>query len=231
MDTIINLEQVLQDNKVFVQIGTYDGKDLFNDLVRAKSPSLVLLIEPNSSMNAKIQENYIGVNNIVIKNCAITDQCYDTVKLVIPTSDTEKTGENGVAYDYCNFTLLPMDDWGDRFIEITAPSMTFNELCSKYNITHIHFLQIDTEGYDYEIIKSIDFNNVRIDVLQYEKWMFNEDYYNRYGDKRFEYGINGMRYVENMLNSIGYNIYPLLNEDVDKGNNCIAIHKTFYIPQ
>lgn len=36
------------------------------------------------------------------------------------------------------------------------------------NIKHIHYLSIDVEGAEYEVIKSINFNKVFIDVIGFE---------------------------------------------------------------
>ena len=91
------------------------------------------------------------------------------------------------------FSLLPMDDWGNDFVEIEAPSMTFNDLCDKYEIRHIDFLQIDTEGYDAEIIKSIDFTKIKIDTIKYEIWHFPVECFKRHGEKGKEYGWAGMK--------------------------------------
>jgi len=87
------------------------------------------------------------------------------VKLVIPhLSDPNKTINGLHEYGHSLYSLIPMDDWGNEFLSIEAPSMTFEKLCDKYRLTDIQFLQIDTEGYDSEIIKSIDFSKINIDV-------------------------------------------------------------------
>ena len=99
-----------------------------------------------------------------------------------------------------------MDDWGNDFHEITAPSMTFNELCGKYGITDIGYLQIDTEGYDAEIIKSINFTHINIDIIKYENWSFPVSCFTRHGEEAKKYGVNGMTDVIYLLKGMGYNI-------------------------
>ena len=64
----------LQKNKVFVQIGTNDGFDEFNSIVRQYEPSLVILVEPNKLLNDRINYHYQGVNNYHIENLAITEE-------------------------------------------------------------------------------------------------------------------------------------------------------------
>jgi FkbM family methyltransferase len=197
----------LQQNKVFVQIGTNDGDDEFNKFVRSYHPSQLILVEPNSDLNDKIKESYKGISCTII-NAAVMDKTRGLVKLVHPKNRFNGNGKcvsNGHYIDK-HFSLLPMDDWGDDFVEIQAPSITFTDICKMNNIKDIHYLQIDTEGYDAEIIKSIDFKKVNIDIIKYEDWSFSEDSFQRHGNKGKDYGVSGMRFVAHMLLNLGYTI-------------------------
>jgi FkbM family methyltransferase len=183
--------------KVWIQIGTHNGKDTFNQMVREKHPDRIILVEPNALLNSEIIKNYVGVESFaVIVNNAITEKEKGVVRLVIPKGKPH--------YSDKNYSLLPMDDWGDNFQMIEVPSMTFMQLCERYNITDIDFLQIDTEGYDAEIIKSIDFNQIHIRKIKYEKWAFDINCFKRYGEDANKYGINGMNEVAILLKSLGY---------------------------
>lgn len=190
----------IEKHKVLVQIGVYNGCDEFNTIVKDSEPSKLILVEPNKIMNDQILSNYEGVENVFIENVAITEVTKGMVKLVHPADVPRK---NRQFYNEC-FSLIPMDDWGNKFKSVTVPSLSFMDLCAKYNITDIHFLQIDTEGMDCEIIKSIDFNKINIDILKYENWSFPEDRFTRHGEKKKIYGINGMNHVKALLESLGY---------------------------
>jgi hypothetical protein len=52
--------------------------------------------------------------------------------------------------------------------EVDVKIVVFNDLIEKYNISEIEYLFIDTEGYDYQIIKSIDFNKTKINKVKFE---------------------------------------------------------------
>lgn len=197
-----------QKNKVFVQIGVNNGDDEFNQMVKDLQPSKLILVEPNKSLNEDIYRNYYGVDNVFLENVAITEIDKGIVNLVIPKDTNNGVSVNGVHYDHQKFSLLPMTDWGDDFISIESNSMTFNELCNKHNITDIHYLQIDTEGYDTEIIKSIDFNKINIDIIKYEIWTFDESAFSKH-EKSNEYGLNGFNYVNDLLISLGYTLTRL----------------------
>jgi FkbM family methyltransferase len=191
--------------KVWIQIGTHNGKDLFNQKAKENSPDRIILVEPNESLNLEIGVNYINLwEKVFIKNVAITEKEKGLVRLVIPKGKPH--------YSDKNYSLLPMDDWGDNFQIIEVPSMTFMQLCKEYNITDIDFLQIDTEGYDAEIIKSIDFNQIHIRKIKYEKWAFDINCFKRYGEDANKYGVNGMNEVAILLKSLGY---VLIDGDLD----------------
>ena len=45
----------------------------------------------------------------------------------------------------------------DRFIAETVKSITFDTLLRRHGVSRLDLLQIDAEGYDFEILKRIDF--------------------------------------------------------------------------
>jgi FkbM family methyltransferase len=202
----------IKENGVFVQIGTNDGNDDFIKIVNENKPSKIILVEPNFSLNEKIKQNYKEIKNYIIENYAITSDNMGMVELVVPKNDP-KTGKsvNGVSYGDKGFTLIPMDDWGNDFEKIESKSISFNELCKKHNLTHIDYLHIDTEGYDAEIIKSIDFDSIDINIIKYEYWPFDEECFKRHGENSNLYGNNAMNFLNNFLKEKGYN----LTEEID----------------
>lgn len=201
--------------KTFIQIGTNNGNDEFNSIVKHKNPDLVILVEPNESLNQQIEQSYSylsgKINNdmqVIIENIAVTTES-GPCELVIPKNGITLTNGNHITLTDVNFSLLPMDDWGEEFEKLTVDGITFNELCEKHSITEIDYLQIDTEGLDSQIILSIDFDKIKIKKLKYEVWEFGADCYTRYGEKAKDYGINGMKKVEEKLISLGYKLTNL----------------------
>jgi len=199
--------------KTFVQIGTHNGNDEFNNLVKKENPDLVILVEPNSSLNEQIIQNYSYLSEqidkdikCVIENIAITDES-GPCKLVIPKNEVVFSNGHRHRFTDVNFSLLPMDDWGEEFSTLEVEGITFNQLCEKYSIKEIEYLQIDTEGFDSQIILSIDFNKFKIKKLKYEIWGFDPSQsYTRYGKDGKKYGFVGMEKVEKKLTSLGYNL-------------------------
>lgn len=56
----------------------------------------------------------------------------------------------------------------DLFIVDNVNTLTFQELVDKYQIQHFDLLHIDTEGYDYEILKMVDFSLYHPSMIMFE---------------------------------------------------------------
>jgi hypothetical protein len=55
-----------------------------------------------------------------------------------------------------------------RVITTEVSTITFDTLYKRNNVERLDLLQIDTEGYDYELLKLIDFKRYRPRLLIYE---------------------------------------------------------------
>jgi FkbM family methyltransferase len=215
-------------SSVYFQIGTNNGNDQFRQKVLQAKPDLVILVEPNSSLIDQIKKNYNGIPNVHIYNNAIYSTNDEIVTLYIPSKQgimTEGGGvraDNGHTYGHGNFSLVPMNDWGKKedMAKFTAKSITFDEICSRHNITNIEYLQIDTEGFDSEIIKMIDLSKYTIRQIRFEKWNFKQECFTDYNsDLANELGVNGMNLVKSKLLAHKYNLRDI--SDVD-GDDIIA---------
>ena len=207
-------------SKIFFQIGTNNGNDLFREKVKEQQPDLVILVEPNETLINEIIKNYCNIQNVYIYNNAIYYNNDETVELYIPAKNgiMGTTADNGITYGNPHFSLVPMNDWGkkDDMVKITAKTKTFDEICKKHNITVIEYLQIDTEGFDAEIIKMIDLSKYKINQIRFEKWDFDikcfTDYHNELAN---ELGKNGMNIALDKLRKHNYIISEISDQDGD----------------
>jgi FkbM family methyltransferase len=209
---------------IYFQIGTFNGKDLFREKVIKDNPDLVILVEPNLEMIDEIKKNYVDIKNVKIYNNAIYYNNDEIIQLVIPSKNGifGKRADNGIIYAKSHFSLIPMNDWGEKkdMITMNAKTITFDKICEINNIKNIEYLQIDTEGFDSEIIKMIDFNKYKINQLRFEKWNFNNDCFTKYHNNQSAiYGINGMNFVIQKLKSFNYKCENINDRD---GNDIIA---------
>jgi FkbM family methyltransferase len=197
---------------------------MFKNKVKQENPDLTILVEPNSSLINQIKANYSNVSNVHIYNNAIYYNNDETIELYIPAKKgvMGTRADNNFIYNDIHFSLVPMNDWGskDDMVKITTKSITFDEICRIHNITNIEYLQIDTEGFDSEIIKMIDLSKYTIKQLRFEKWGFNPENFTNYNSQiANEMGINGMNNSINKLKSHMYTISEVSDSD---GNDIIA---------
>lgn len=209
-----------KEHRVYMQIGTYNGKDEFCDLVREFRPWCVLLIEPNPDVIEDIGCSYEGVKGMIIENIAIVAKPTPKATLYLPHVNDIGRADNGHYYQPSKFSVTPMNDWGnkDDMQKIEAGAMTMNELFRKYNISNIDYLCLSTEGYDSEILKSFDMWKHRVDILKYKIWDFDSTLFARHNENWDELGDKGMDCVQGILTLMGYNLY-----DDNTNENVIAV--------
>jgi len=207
-------------SSVFFQIGTNNGDDLFRQRVIQNKPDIVILVEPNQGLIDQIKFNYRDIDNVFIYNNAIFYNDDETVELYIPAKNgiMGTTADNGITYHDVHFSLLPMNDWGskDDMVKISSKTITFDKICSIHNITTIDYLQIDTEGFDTEIIKMIDFSKFKINTIIFERWTFSTDCFTKFhNDKSNELGVNGFNNAIDILKKYNYTISKVHDMDGD----------------
>jgi FkbM family methyltransferase len=209
---------------VYFQIGTNDGNDMFRELVIKNKPDCIILVEPNNGLIDEIRKNYSNIENVCIYNNAVYYNNDEVVELVIPAKNgmMGTCADNGITYSNSHFSLLPMNGWGnkDDMVKIKAKGITFDKICENHNITHIEYLQIDTEGFDSEIIKMIDLSKYKINKLRFELWGFQTESFTEFHKEiAHELGVNGVNSAINKLKKYNYTINEIQDSD---GHDMIA---------
>ena len=82
--------------------------------------------------------------------------------------------------------------------------ITFKEMIKVFSIQSIDKLQIDVEGAEYEILKSINFKDVKIKSITFESKHF---------DGTFEEGQKLVE-IKKKLSEEGYNLTQIDNENI-----------------
>ena len=157
-----------------VQVGGGDG--VTEDPVRAsilKHRWKGVIAEPNPSTFKRLTESYSEVDNVTTANVAIathdgkaTLYCLEEIDHLPPWA----TGLASFNLDVLlrHQELIPDVCLKDHVVEKEVDCITFTRLLEDYAIKKANFVQIDTEGYDFEVIKMIDFDAVKPDILRYE---------------------------------------------------------------
>lgn len=156
---------------ITIQIGANRGNDHFTDITKNKDITTLILVEPFSCHNNSLEECYKHIKNKYIENIIITDDNLAETKTIYYH---EQDGlEYGNALElaslnkqHCFNIRGYYEESGLK--ELQRPNITINNLFNKYNLKTIDILAIDTEGYDSNIIQSIDFQKFTIKEIYYE---------------------------------------------------------------
>jgi FkbM family methyltransferase len=154
-------------NGIFMDIGAHDGVTFNNTLYFEKVNGWTgYNIEPIKRVYDKLVENRPACVNI---QCAISN-VDGSAEFLCNTGHTEMISGLKESYDKRHFERLERENRtsGGATALIQVNTHRFETICDKYNIRHIHYLSIDVEGAEFDVIKSINFDKVFIDVIEFE---------------------------------------------------------------
>ncbi len=198
------------ENFGLVVIGAHFGvwlKDQINEFKDKK----ILLVEPVPYNNKKLTEDLKNDKNIQIcTNAIFSENNFRKFYFVKEHSITRlgKHWASGIGSFNKNHILdhktkrFKIDN--DDIDEIEIEFITFDKLIKKYSIGSIDKLQIDVEGAEYDILKSIDYKSIHIRSIQFESKHFDGTF--KEGPKLDE--------IKKKLKSEGYTLNQVDNENI-----------------
>ena len=116
-------------------------------------------MEPLPDVFDRLRATYADRPELVFENVAINDVPGETDFYRHPL------------WDDCSglqITTRRQRRAGDLIIKTRVVCMTLQQLLEKHKITAIDLLQIDTEGFDYNIIKQIPWQRIKPKIIHYE---------------------------------------------------------------
>lgn len=140
-----------------------------------------ILVEPQAHAFARLQANYADQQQVVLERAAIASRD-GTVTLHQARSDFwERHGFPGVADEVASLdrehvrhhimlfggAALAADEaaWGQSE---EVPALTLTTLLARHGFTGFDYLQIDAEGFDYEILKMVDWAMHAPQIIHFE---------------------------------------------------------------
>lgn len=182
---------------VFVEAGGSDPKDQSNTWLLEEHGWSGLIVEPNTSYN----ELYKSIRpKTIVENYALVDRQY---------SNTTVTGD---------FTqeFTGKIDGGDTVVNCC----TLDSLLQKHQMKEIHFLSLDVEGYETQVIDGIDFDQTFIHLIVLENHTMHDPNYFDYLEKNNFKRVHMLYSHEYFMNN---------NSSFKFQNNYFAIHRERYL--
>jgi FkbM family methyltransferase len=157
----------------FVEIGSNDGRmfDPVYDFVMAGTWSGIM-VEPVVSYFQQLQDNYHNSQNLIFENVAISEQEEMRAFYRIEEGhDFLPTWTHGLGSFYKEVLLSHervIPGLRKYIIKQDVECISFNTLLDRNAVTNVDVLVVDTEGFDYQIIKQIDFERIHPNIIVYE---------------------------------------------------------------
>ncbi len=175
MDSLSPLESLLYSQLAtspdffFVQIGANDGVlcDVIHPFItRFKLAGLA--VEPVPDIFEALRETYRRQPQIIPVNVALHRTATQaTIYRADPADQTLRSCAMGAAsFDRNHLRRFGIPD--AAILSVEVPCMTLSQLLDRHAVSHIDLLQIDTEGYDIEIVKMIDFTRIKPSLIRFE---------------------------------------------------------------
>lgn len=172
-------------NLFFVEIGACDGvvSDPIYEFVK-KHHWRGIAVEPQREVfERQLRANYSGIGGVVLENKAVATETgarelytisfsssrWATGLASFRRSSLQELIDNGYV-DECarKEGILPPPSKADYIGKMTVETISLRDLLERHRVEKIDLLQIDAEGYDFEIIKTVDFARVKPVVIHYE---------------------------------------------------------------
>ena len=157
-----------------VVIGAHSGTWLI-DLLEVYKNENTLLVEPVPYNIELLKENTFNYKNVKIEESAISSKLETKKFYFIKPESVKNLGKHWASaigsfskqhilnHNNKRFNVVDFD-----IAEINIKSITFSKLMEKYSISEIDMLQIDVEGYEFEILNTIDYENIKIKIIKFE---------------------------------------------------------------
>lgn len=173
----------------FIQVGAHNGvsNDHLHDFV-SKFELEGILVEPQPHTFAELSHNYRNCPTVKLENVAIADEdgekTFYTIKpelqflqyanqiASLKRNHTRRMIEYHIAHEaspevvkeFKARRLTP-----DQCIQtLTVRSSAFPSLLARHSVSRYDLLQIDTEGFDYEVLKAAEIDRYRPSFINYE---------------------------------------------------------------
>ena len=160
---LVVAEHVLERGELtFLQIGAFDGQvgDEIFELIQ-RFPVRGVLVEPQPSAFEKLKALHGERDNLLLINGAI-----DRTTCMRPFYMSRKGDVEFASFDRSHLVRHGLAS--QEIVSQETSCLTVDDVLRLANLDTVDLLQIDAEGYDYEILKSIDFDRVCPRIIRFE---------------------------------------------------------------
>ena len=161
------------DRFFFIEIGANDGvtnDPLYQFATEHHDRVAGIVVEPLNDAFAKLCCNYRRFPKVTPLNVAVHASAKELPLFrVDPARSAQWPGwDRRSSFDRSHFKRMKIQVPDDCIVTETVPCVSVNELFDQHGNGGVDLLQIDTEGYDAEILRSLDFGRHRPPIIRFE---------------------------------------------------------------
>lgn len=157
---------------MFLQIGAHEGglHDPLDHHIRLHGWR-GLFVEPQSEEIGALRSSYAAFSGLNFAETAVSSVAGQRKFYRIRPQADLPLWVSQLSSFYREVPASILKDYPEaEIIEETVESRTIADLQRAYNLHDVHILLIDTEGHDGEILRSVDLNNCRPDLILFEHY-------------------------------------------------------------
>lgn len=202
LDLIINQEMAKKKagDWTFMQFGAHDGQnfDPINQYIR-KHHWRGVLVEPQPKLFERLKKTYASEPQLIFENAAVapTDGPVDFYCFKddgsLPYHATMLASFNREAVEH------NMHGYRGEVINLRVPGVTVATLLKKHDIKHLDLLQIDTEGFDWEVMSMFAKADCWPTIVHFENWGALDSSLAPYAKPWIEHGYGFLPIAHDML--------------------------------
>lgn len=158
-------------NLTFIEVGANDGTSS-GDPIRefiVKYPWKGVLVEPQPDVFEALKANYAGFEDrISFENVAISNSPTPLELYRVPQDSKSKHKGSSIASFDHKITAKQAQTRPNDLDKITVPTARLDDIVARYGLTSFDVLQLDTEGYDFEVLQTLDLTKTRPWLIGFE---------------------------------------------------------------
>lgn len=175
-----SLEQIvcayarLRPTATFVQVGAHDGTQLdpLREAILGSSWRGVM-VEPVPYVFERLHARYRTNRRITLENVAVADVDGTKPFHFLPeVEDDDVWRWYDALGSFRREVVLAhdefVDDIADRLVTVDVPCVTFETLCARHGLRHVDVVQMDTEGYDRDVLELVDLDGLGVELVLFE---------------------------------------------------------------
>jgi FkbM family methyltransferase len=159
----------------FVQVGSADGLagDPIHELV-IRDGWRGILVEPVRHLFLKLKRNYRGAKDLIFENCAIAEE--EGERELWRLAEARPGEERPYWHDQLGSFRLDVvlrhephvPALRERLICEKVACLSLGQLLRRHRFRKVDVFHVDAEGYDFEIVKQIDFEAMKPGLVLFE---------------------------------------------------------------